>query len=533
LSDRISILRKNAFPEINLSPQVIINYNKCGNCQGGSDDFASCIYNLAKTEGIPHESCQNYEAVNAENKGALGVCETCDPRKGCSPVSKFPKYNVGEFGRVTGSDAMKAEISARGPIACGVDATAEFDNYKGGVFVDATNSTDLNHEVSVIGYGVEGGNEYWIGRNSWGTYWGENGFFRIKMHTQNLGIETDCNWGVPLVNSDLDFNIFPIHQTQKEQKQGQEQEHEQQVPPPPPFTIDGSISKGRYFDYGAAREMRSQWEEGTMLSHAHTHAHSHHARALPAKYDIRDVNGTNFASPNRNQHIPQYCGSCWAHAVTSSLSDRLRLLAKNEWPLGAVLLSPEVLMACSNAAPGKELHGCHGGLPLDAFSWVSQNSLTDETCSNYQAKDIQCTAENICKTCTPQGGCTAITAPQTYSVSEYGRPGVGGAGAANTQAMMAEIYNRGPIACEMCVTPKFEQYSGGVFTDDTNCTSRDHDITINGWGIDNGQEYWIGRNSWGTYWGEGGWFRLQKGINNMGVEGWCSFGVPTWKGAGQ
>ena len=36
--------------------------------------------------------------------------------------------------------------------------------------------------------------EYWIGRNSYGTHWGENGFFRIRMHRNNLGIELECSW---------------------------------------------------------------------------------------------------------------------------------------------------------------------------------------------------------------------------------------------------------------------------------------------------------------------------------------------------
>jgi len=41
------------------------------------------------------------------------------------------------------------------------------------------------------------GEEYWVGRNSWGTYWGEYGFFRIAMHKDNLGIERDCIWATP------------------------------------------------------------------------------------------------------------------------------------------------------------------------------------------------------------------------------------------------------------------------------------------------------------------------------------------------
>jgi cathepsin X len=94
---------------------------------------------------------------------------------------------------------MKAEIYANGPISCGVHVTDNFEhNYNGGIYSEKTIPL-INHEISVVGFGVDEatGTEYWIGRNSWGTYWGEYGFFRIQMHSDNLGIELDCVAGTP------------------------------------------------------------------------------------------------------------------------------------------------------------------------------------------------------------------------------------------------------------------------------------------------------------------------------------------------
>jgi hypothetical protein len=42
---------------------------------------------------------------------------------------------------------------------------------------------------------------------------------------------------------------------------------------------------------------------------------------LPKRFTWSNANGTNYLTRSLNQHIPQYCGSCWAHAAVSALSE--------------------------------------------------------------------------------------------------------------------------------------------------------------------------------------------------------------------
>ena len=99
-----------------------------------------------------------------------------------------------------GVDEMKAELYSLGPIACGIQATPTLENtYKGGIYKEYIAHPSLNHEISVVGWGTtDAGEEYWVVRNSWGTYWGEYGFFKLPIGTDyNLGVEQDCVSGTP------------------------------------------------------------------------------------------------------------------------------------------------------------------------------------------------------------------------------------------------------------------------------------------------------------------------------------------------
>jgi len=208
-ADRINIARKAQWPQITLSPQAIINCRAGGDCNGGDP---MSVYEFAHTEGIPEESCQNYLATNPESEDCspIQVCRNCKgtpPPAGesgdenCWATKNFTRWKASEYGSVSGVDQMKAEIFQRGPIGCGISVTDGFAAYKGGIYSESSAFPMINHELAIVGWDQEDGVEYWIGRNSWGTYWGEGGFFKIKMHSDNLAVETDCDWAVPIVTS--------------------------------------------------------------------------------------------------------------------------------------------------------------------------------------------------------------------------------------------------------------------------------------------------------------------------------------------
>jgi cathepsin X len=104
------------------------------------------------------------------------------------------------------------------------------------------------------------------------------------------------------------------------------------------------------------------------------------------------------------------------------------------------------------------------------------------------------------------------------------------------KAIQSEILLRGPVAATINAEPIVE-YQGGVFTDDSHSTMTNHIVSIVGWGefddsdSTDGKDgtkktYWIIRNSWGQYWGEMGYVRVEAGKNLLGIEGEIAWATP-------
>jgi C1A family cysteine protease len=62
-------------------------------------------------------------------------------------------------------------------------------------------------------------------------------------------------------------------------------------------------------------------------------------------------------------------------------------------------------------------------------------------------------------------------------------------------------------------------YTGGIYSYKNCTTNTNHAVLAVGWGTQNGTNYWIIKNSWGSTWGESGYFRIVRGVNMCGIEG--------------
>lgn len=272
------------------------------------------------------------------------------------------------------------------------------------------------------------------------------------------------------------------------------------------------------------------------------------ASRLPTHWDWRNVSGKSFVTVDVNQHIPQYCGCCWVHGTVAQINDRIKIARVGAFP--DVMVSRQALMNCVEG-PDAFAPGCFGGDSWMIYKYMYTHKVPDETCAPYRAQNDKCEPSTICRNCKPPPAfVTAIKAgknateilalgidmtEECYAVPHWIGYGVKEYGAVSGElSMMKEIYARGPISCTMDASDDFMlryaeivQRHDGVFVTDEVSDTTDHVVEVTGWGITpSGLRYWVVRNSWGTYWGQAGWFKLRRGVDQLLIESNCTWSIP-------
>jgi len=166
-----------------LSSQALVDCSwEFGNlgCDGGFDFWA---YEWIMQAGfIPTEESYPYTMQD-------GRCRFENTEKGTA---------IRGYVNVTSGDemALRQAIALHGPISVSIDASHRtLSFYDSGIYYDPVCSPkldDLDHVVAAVGYGVDEqtGEGYWIVRNSWSSYWGDQGYIRISMRDNICGVAT-------------------------------------------------------------------------------------------------------------------------------------------------------------------------------------------------------------------------------------------------------------------------------------------------------------------------------------------------------
>lgn len=121
-------------------------------------------------------------------------------------VSKY-RYVGGYYGACN-EELMKLSLVQSGPLSVSFEVYPDFMHYSGGVY---SRSEDgllkkfdpfelTNHAVLLVGYGTDqkSKEKFWVVKNSWGTQWGESGYFRIRRGTDECGIESIAVEVIPI-----------------------------------------------------------------------------------------------------------------------------------------------------------------------------------------------------------------------------------------------------------------------------------------------------------------------------------------------
>jgi C1A family cysteine protease len=219
--------------------------------------------------------------------------------------------------------------------------------------------------------------------------------------------------------------------------------------------------------------------------------------ALPLSFDWRD-NGGDFTTPAKNQGG---CGSCWAFASTATFESFWERI--NNKPDKNPNFAEQYLVSCNTNGmncPDGGYSSILGYFVDQTSDWGGVGTVT-ESDYPYTASD---------------SGCKSLTGKARYKAPAGGSWNYleGDCAISPVAETKQAIYTYGPLNAYVYATGNFMAYSSGIFEDpsfiDGGDCATNHVVQLVGWGHDpvKDKDYWIAKNSWGTGWGENGFFKM-------------------------
>ena len=242
----------------------------------------------------------------------------------------------------------------------------------------------------------------------------------------------------------------------------------------------------------------SEVERNVLLKKESLKAEALAAIGVPKAYDLRNIGGKNFVTPIKNQ---KSCGSCVAFGTIATVESTLKLEGND--PNLAVDLSEAHLFFCHGKDVGRNCS--NGWWPNEALDAFKNKGVVDAECYKYVDGLVKQDCSGLCSDSNNRlmkiTGYTDLT-EQPAKIKEW-------------------ITSKGPVSACFIVYDDFYNYSSGIYKHVTGSELGGHCVTIVGYNDDQG--YWICKNSWGTDWGEQGFFRIAYG--ECGIDSWQNHGV--------
>ncbi|CAH0561395.1 unnamed protein product [Brassicogethes aeneus] len=214
---------------------------------------------------------------------------------------------------------------------------------------------------------------------------------------------------------------------------------------------------------------------------------------VPDSWDWREQGAMN---PILDQG---FCGACYAFTAAAVLETAYYKLTNEK-----LRLSVQHIIDCSKEYDNK---GCVSGLASRAFDFIKDNGINFWEAYPYTGEQGECQAKE------------ENNAP--LKVVSYERIPQG-----DEESLKRAVYLQGAIGVSISVTDNLKQYQGNILHDPVCTNHTNHAVALVGYGTEDGEDYWLLKNTWGKNWGEDGYFKLPRNSdNNCGIAMWALFPI--------